>query len=266
MASDNVRDLDSSNVLNTTEKDLNKCISERKLAIESWQEKGESLCNKLNELLHSDKIWVLPQFGMKTPGCSALKSSKIEYLHQVQEAEENLCRIVGLFSDAVRALDAFDAFDASVDCQVEAVALESSSSLVPSASSELFQTKMDELKRTRVMFTDTQKGILVDMCKLNGVDETYKTVLELGGNWRKLQKHQLRDWVQRSDNPKRLPGRKVHLEFEHDVLDKVMLTVVQECIGVVGAKLIEKIVISVIYNYNILVAVCKETQKEWEVG
>ena len=91
-------------------------------------------------------------------------------------------------------------------------------------------------------------------------------MLELGGNWRKLQKHQLRDWVQRSDNPKRLPGRKVHLEFEHDVLDKVMMTVVQECIGVVGAKLIEKIVVSVIYNYNILVAACKETQKEWEVG
>ena len=96
---------------------------------------------------------------------------------------------------------------------------------------------------------------------------TFKTVLALGGNWQKLQKHQLKNWVQRSDTPKRLPGRKVHLEFEHDVLDKVMLTVVQECIGIVGgAKPIEKIVVSVLYNYNILVAACKETQKEWEVG
>ena len=52
----------------------------------------------------------------------------------------------------------------------------------------------------------------------------------------------------------------MHLEFEHDVLDKVMLTVVQECIGIVGgAKPIEKIVVSVLYNYNILVAACKET-------
>ena len=187
---------------------------------------------------------------MKPPGCSAKRSSKILYLRQTQEAEEKLSRLVDLFSDAVRALDVL------VDCQVETVALESSSpSLVPSASSELFQTKIEELKRTRFMFTDTQKGIVVDMCKLNCVDETFKTVRALGGNWQKLHKHQLKDWVQRSENPKRLPGRKVHLEFEHDVLDKVMLTVVQECIGVVGgAKPIEKIVVSVLYNYNILVA------------
>ena len=33
----------------------------------------------------------------------------------------------------------------------------------------------------------------VDMCKLNGVDETFKTVLALRGNWQKLQKHQLKD-------------------------------------------------------------------------
>ena len=92
-------------------------------------------------------------------------------------------------------------------------------------------------------------------------------MLALGGNWHNIQKKQLKDWVKRSDTPKRLPGRKVHLEFEHDVLDKVMLTVVQECIGIVGgAKPIEKIVVSVLYNYNILVAACKETQKEWEVG
>ena len=93
------------------------------------------------------------------------------------------------------------------------------------------------------------------------MDKTYKIVLKLGGNCLKQQKHQLKDRVQRSDNPKRRPGRKVHLEFEHDVLDKVMFTVVQECIGIVGAKPIEKIVVSVLYNYNILVAACKETQK-----
>ena len=86
-------------------------------------------------------------------------------------------------------------------------------------------------------------------------------------HWEAIGKSYRNARVQRSDNPKRLPGRKVHLEFEHDVLDKVMLTVVQECIGIVGgAKPIEKIVVSVLYNYNILVAACKETQKEWEVG
>ena len=106
MASDNVRVLGSSNVRNETEKDLNKRISKRKLAIDSWQEKGEPLCNRLNELLCSDKIWVLPQFEMKPPGCSALKSSKIPYFQQAQEAEEKLRRHVGLLSDTVSALDA----------------------------------------------------------------------------------------------------------------------------------------------------------------
>ena len=106
MASDNFKLLDFSNVRNKIEKDLNKRISERKLAIDSWQEKREPLCNRLNELLRSDTIWVLPQFEMKPPGCSALKSSKISYFQQAQEAEEKLRRHVGLLSDTVSALDA----------------------------------------------------------------------------------------------------------------------------------------------------------------
>ena len=161
MASDNVRVLGSSNVRNETEKDLNKRISKRKLVIDSWQEKGEPLCNRLNELLRSDKILELPRFNKTPPGSMALKGAETAYLHHAQEAEEKLRRHVGLFSDAVRALDAL------VDCQVETVALESSSSsLVPSASSMLFQTKIEELKRTRFMFTAAQKGIVADMCKL----------------------------------------------------------------------------------------------------
>ena len=57
----------------------------------------------------------------------------------------------------------------------------------------------------------------------------------------------------------------MHLVFEHDVLQKVMLTAIEEsCVQ--GAKPIEKILISVLYNYCILKEACQETQNEWKVG
>jgi hypothetical protein len=98
-------------------------------------------------------ILELPRFNKKPPGSMANKGTKKEYLNHAQEAEKKLSRLVDLFSDAVSALDAL------VDCQVETVALEaSSSSLVPSASSELFQTKIEELKKNKIYVYRYSKG------------------------------------------------------------------------------------------------------------
>ena len=71
--------------------------------------------------------------------------------------------------------------------------------------------------------------------------------------------------MHRADHSKRTPGPKVHLDFEIDVLQKTMLTVVKDSV-VDPTKSVVKIVVSVIYNYEIVKAACRETQREWKVG
>ena len=107
-------------------------------------------------------------------------------------------------------------------------------------------------------------NLVVEMCNKVGVEGAYKAVVALGG-FCKLQKQQVIQWVHRADHPKRTPGPKVHFDFEIDGLQKTMLTVVRD--SVVNRTIsVVKIVVAVIYYYEIVKASCRETQKEWKVG
>ena len=268
MASINVQVPNYFNNRNKTAATLRIYIRAINLEIQGGYTEATKLRNRLAELLKSDKNLGLPSFQTKILGNTSGRKSLNDYLHQAQTVNQQLIVCNRLYHDALKAIDAL------TELKYETVAdFSSSSSSSSSASSaaheantvnSILATKLEELKKTRHLFPDAQKKIVVDMCKETSVDCTFNFMRKFGGNWASLRKTQLETWLYRSDNPKRLPGPKVHLEFERDILRKVMLTVVQDSVGV-GAKPVQKIVVSVLYNYHIIRIAAKETQREWKV-
>jgi hypothetical protein len=119
------------------------------------------------------------------------------------------------------------------------------------------------LKKTKQMYTERQKDLVIKLCTDHGVDAMLRVLTTLGGSWSSLKKKSLKTWIYRSNHAKLIPGPKVHLEFEHDVLEKVMLVVLQR--SQTGGKSVHKVLISVLYSYDILIAAGKDTQADWKV-
>ena len=237
-----------------TVKQLNQCISEIVNEIESLRNDGDTYCKNLQELLQKDRNWTMPSFLGIPPGHTSSMKRRKEYLEKAKQAHDQLRLCVDLFSDAVTAMDALNAYMPEIVPEVASASSlsssssSSSSSILPTSaptSSVEFEHKLSKLRHTRVTYSGAQKKLVVDICNIAGVDKTFTAVK---GVWGNIQKPHLKQWVYRALHPKRLPGPKVHLEFEYDVLQKVMLTAIEEsCVQ--GAKPIENILIL----FNILI-------------
>ena len=108
MASTSVRLCDFDIPPNIKDKKLNQYISEITTEIKSLQDKGNTLCKKLQELLQNDKNLTMPSFIGIPPGYTATKEHKKEYFQEAKQDYEQLRLCVDLFSDAVTAIDALN--------------------------------------------------------------------------------------------------------------------------------------------------------------